>query len=523
MRELLPFLVPACGLLWMVEGAGRLLSSLGRNPGPRTGQASRGRSSPAFVRGALSFIGHGGLTGAFWLGLGCATLWFADYQRPWILPAVGLFWLIIGVRMCLTAFRKRNLDTPANGSASESIPPLRQRRMSGAFWLLVGSLTLWFSDISIGGPPEANAKSTPEKSSLAAIVTQLVDEDFQQRAHVGIVIGAVAMDQEFLSGFGTRVFGSPEPPDADTVFEIGSITKTFTGLLLAKRIDEGTLKLDDRVTDLLPEGWRLSEPATNITLRHLTTHTSGFPRLPSNLLGTARLGRSLFGGDPYRNYSEEQFREALEQVELEFEPGQKHRYSNFAVGLLGFVLATHNGSDYETLLKNDLCKPLGMDRTTITNEPWHDEHLAPGYRSSMKLGTAVTVLGSSAWELPNHLAGAGAIRSTGTDMMKYLKANMGLIDTPIDDAIRLSHTTLYEERKDRAIGMNWIRSLDENIEQEVIWHNGGTGGYRSYLGFTEDCRLGVVVLCNTQNDADALGQRILREMVRQLGTGESPR
>jgi CubicO group peptidase (beta-lactamase class C family) len=369
----------------------------------------------------------------------------------------------------------------------------------------------------------AIAESTPEKSSLAAIVTQLVDEDFQQRAHVGVVVGAVAMDQEFLRGFGTRAFGSPEPPDADTVFEIGSITKTFTGLLLAKRINEGKLKLDNRVADLLPEGWKLSEPAANITLGQLTTHTSGFPRLPSNLLGTARLGRSLFGGDPYRNYSEDQFREALEQVELEFEPGEKHLYSNFAVGLLGFVLATHNGSDYETLLKSDLCKPLGMNRTTITNEPWHDEHLAPGYRSSMKLGTAVTVLGSSAWELPNHLAGAGAIRSTGSDMMKYLKANMGLIDTPIDDAIRLSHTTLYEERKDRAIGMNWIRSLDENIEQEVIWHNGGTGGYRSYLGFTADCRFGVVVLCNTQNDADALGQRILREMVRHLGTGESPR
>ena len=176
--------------------------------------------------------------------------------------------------------------------------------------------------------------------------------------------------------------GGSRAPDGDTVFEIGSITKTFTGILLARRVERGELELDDRVGDFLPEGWTLSDEAGDVTLEHLTTHTSGIPRLPANLLGVGNIFGQAFGGDPYRNYSEEDFRAALADVELNFEPGASREYSNFAVGLLGFLLATHNGTDYETLLKSEILKPLGMTRTTITNDAWHDEHVAPGYRGA---------------------------------------------------------------------------------------------------------------------------------------------
>ena len=306
-----------------------------------------------------------------------------------------------------------------------------------------------------------------------------------------------------------------QPPDADTVFEIGSITKTFTGILLAQRIENGELKLDDHVADLLPEGWSLPESAREITLRHCTTHTSGFPRLPANLLSFSVVSRQLFGGDPYRDYSEEQFRDALATVELESEPGTERSYSNFAVGLLGFVLATQNGSDYETLVTNEICKPLGMHKTVITNDAWHRENMPVKYRSALKLGPAMIALESDEWQLPNHLAGAGAIRSTGRDMMTFLKANMGLISTPFDAAIQRSHQELFQECADKAMGMNWVRSFESDISQNIIWHNGGTNGFKSYLGFTEDHQFGVFALSNTDVDVDVLAVGILKALVQE--------
>jgi CubicO group peptidase (beta-lactamase class C family) len=263
-----------------------------------------------------------------------------------------------------------------------------------------------------------------------------------------------------------------------------------------------------------PEGWSLSKSAREVTLRHCTTHTSGFPQLPANLLGVSGVFRLLFGGDPYRDYSEEKFRHALATVELEFKPGTKSSYSNFAVGLLGFVLARQNGSDYETLVTSKLCQPLGMQRTVITNDEWHRDHMPAEYRSVLKLGPVSFALESDEWRLPNHLAGAGAIRSTGRDMMTFLKANMGLIPTPIDAAIRRSHQELFQFAG-QAIGMNWIRSFESTISQNIIWHNGGTGGFRTYLGFTEDRPFGVFVLSNTAISVDALARAILKALVRE--------
>jgi CubicO group peptidase (beta-lactamase class C family) len=347
-------------------------------------------------------------------------------------------------------------------------------------------------------------------------VTRHVEREFEQHSHVGLVVAAVSKDEEIVLGFGRQRLGSSLLPDADTVFEIGSITKTFTGILLAQQVERGEMKLDDRVSKFLPEGWSLSKAASEVTLQHLTTHTSGFPRLPDNLLGPTSAVGMLFGGDPYRSYSEEEFREALATVELNFDPGSSREYSNLAVGLLGFVLATHKGTDYETLLKREICEPLGMDRTVITNTPWHEEHLAPGYRGALQAGPATLALGSSPWQLPNHLAGAGGIRSTGSDMLKYLKANMGLIHTPLDAAIRRSHQELYQEYPGRAMGMNWIRSKGPSTAQPILWHNGGTGGYMSYLGFTEDGQFGVVVLSNASESVDDLGVGILESLVREF-------
>jgi CubicO group peptidase (beta-lactamase class C family) len=500
-NNLLPIFVAGCGLLFSVLGAWGLLSTFRTSSGLGPARQPTSESSQAVKANVHTFLRMKRRSGILWLCLGVATLWISSDRDSWGVPTLGLLW--------------------------------------GAM--------VYFMGFRLGASPTVVSQPRAQNGRLAEIVTQHVERAFEQNGHIGLVVGAIAKDEEMLLGFGARQvgdshlglivgaiakdeemllgygprqLGDSQPPDADTVFEIGSISKVFTGILLAQRIENGELELDDRIAELLPEGWSLSESASEITLRHCTTHTSGFPRLPANLLGISGMFNLAFvGGDPYRDYSEEDFRDALATVELKFDPGTECRYSNFAVGLLGFVLATQNGSDYETLVTSKIFQPLGMHRTVITNNEWHREHMPAKYRAVCKLGPVRVTMESDEWQFPNHLAGAGAIRSTGRDMMTFLKANMGLIPTPIDEAIRRSHQELFEERTDRAMGMNWIRSFESNISQNIIWHNGGTGGFRTYLGFTEDRQFGVFVLSNTAISVDALAEGILKALVREDAPG----
>jgi CubicO group peptidase (beta-lactamase class C family) len=117
--------------------------------------------------------------------------------------------------------------------------------------------------------------------------------------------------------------------------------------------------------------------------------------------------------------------------------------------------------------------------------------------------------------MPNHLAGAGALRSTGRDMLMFLKANMGLVATPLDAALRRSHGELFSDTDQMTLGMNWIRTFDDDLAQNIVWHNGGTGGFRTYLGFTEDRRVGVFVLGNSAHSVDSLAIEILKSLARE--------
>ena len=518
--DVILFLIPACGLLFSVSGALAIVSAV------RAGRARVGESDPSAMAesAARSILRCRRISGLFWLCVGCSTIWFSGFLTSWdvtsvefVWTLVGLIWAGIGAWQILSTFRRSRQAAVAHAAKCLATKPsARRAQLIGGFAALAGGAAmLSLSGIHVGAAPSVQPVSPPTDNRLVEIVTQHARQAFDQQAHIGLMIGAIAGDEEVLLGFGARQLGDSQPPDADTVFEIGSISKAFTGILLAQSVENGDLELDDRVADLLPDGWSLSESAKDVTLQHCTTHTSGFPRLPGNLLGVTEVFRDHFGGDPYRDYREEQFREALASVDLEFEPGADRSYSNFAVGLLGFVLATRNGSDYDTLLKTRICQPLGMERTTTVADAWQQEHMATKYRSVLRLGPMAFALDSDDWRLPNHLAGAGAIRSTGRDMLTFLKANMGRIETPIDPAIRRSHQQLFEESPDQTMGMNWIRSYKDGVSQNVIWHNGGTGGFRTWLGFTEDHQFGVFVLANTRHDVGDIGNGLVAALVRE--------
>jgi CubicO group peptidase (beta-lactamase class C family) len=316
-------------------------------------------------------------------------------------------------------------------------------------------------------------------------------------------------------GFGRSPATSEHAPQNDTLYEIGSITKTFTALALAREIERGNLRLDQPVAELMPDGIELPKDARAITFRHLTTHTSGFPGQPDNLSFWHSTRKLLAGGNPYADYTEDQFREALRTVELDSKPGTRLAYSNFGMDLLGYVLSRRAGMTYEAYVKREVCEPLGMHDTTVTLTTNQAARFAQGYMGAERHDKMLKAIVMSPWDLPNHLAGSGALRSSASDMLKYLLANMRP-EGSLAKAIRESHRELYREPKRIAIAMNWVLSANKKHDT-IIWHNGRMGGASSYLGFTKDGRVGVVILSNVSTEeTDKLGRQMLDELANPV-------
>ncbi len=327
----------------------------------------------------------------------------------------------------------------------------------------------------------------------AEIRELLIERIDGQKRSVGIVVGVVEPGGRRVVGYGRLATDDPGEPDGDTVFEIGSITKAFTAILLAELVAEGEFELEQPVQRLL--GPDVTVPTRNgaeITLLHLTTHSSGLPRLPSNL-------RPANAANPYADYTVAQLNEFLSSYELERDIGETVEYSNLGAGLLGHALALSQETDYDTLVSARLLEPLGMADTSITLSSSQQERLAIGHSVQLKP--------VANWDLPT-LAGAGALRSTVNDMLTFVEANLGLVESPLHAAMAVTHAPRRDfAPPDMRIGLGWVTRRGHG--RELHWHNGGTGGYRSFLGFDLESQTGVVVLSNSGDGVDDLGFHLL--------------
>ena len=331
-------------------------------------------------------------------------------------------------------------------------------------------------------------QSLPSDSAARALLTQRVLAFADSGKHgSGIVVG-------LLDARGTRRIVAVGV-DGSQVFEIGSITKTFTASLLADMAARGDVRLDDPVAKYLPPSAHVpSRNGKQITLVDLATQSSGLPRLPSNLAPRNP-------ANPYADYSVEQLYAFLSGYELPRDVGATYEYSNLGMGLLGHALALKAGTSYENLVNRRLLTPLGMRETAITLSPALRSRLAPGHDGE---GNVVPN-----WDLPT-LAGAGALRSTALDMLMYLAANLDTTAKPLTRAMRETHTPRRDAGSNMQIGLAW--HILSRPSGNIVWHNGGTGGYRSYLGFDPVRRVGVVLLSNVGNaNVDDLGFHLLDE------------
>jgi CubicO group peptidase (beta-lactamase class C family) len=327
-----------------------------------------------------------------------------------------------------------------------------------------------------------------------SVVLPLLKQRVADGRTAGIVVGLLGPDGSTrILAWGNPGAGQP-PLDGNTVFEIGSITKVFTAALLADMVRRGEVALDDPVQKYLPGGVAMpSRGGRQITLAMLSDQTSGLPRLPSNL-------RPANGSDPYADYTAQRLYEFLSGHTLRRDPGSQYEYSNLGVGLLGHVLALRAGKPYEELLRERIWQPLGMGSTAVT--------LTPPLRARLALGHNPRGGVVPNWEFLA-LAGAGAIRSTAADMLRFLAAQLHPERGPLGRTMALTHAERAPVGSSgMGIGLGWhIRRGDGN---PIVWHNGGTAGYRSFAGFRPGQRTAVVVLTNSGGQgSDDLGFHLL--------------
>lgn len=319
---------------------------------------------------------------------------------------------------------------------------------------------------------------TPLTPSLEEVQSVLADRVERSQQGSGMVVGIIDPSGRRVISHGVLRKGDTAKVDGDTLFEIGSITKVFTALLLADATERGEVSLGDPVTRVAP-GLRMPERGRAITLRDLVTHTSGLPRLPLNLAPKDR-------SNPYADYTVEQLESFLATYALPRDVGAQYEYSNLSGGVLGLVLARKAGATYESLVTSRITALLGMPSTRVQVSPELQQRFASGYGQT---GEPVAY-----WDLPT-LAGAGALRSTANDLLTFVSAALGYSSSSLDRAFRLMRS---EQRPtgmpnvEIAIGWHVFTANGHNI----FWHDGGTGGFRSFIGFDPETHVGVVVLSN---------------------------
>ena len=325
--------------------------------------------------------------------------------------------------------------------------------------------------------PSAGAQGAPTTDERDwtiprdAEIRRLLIERFDGRS-VGVVVGVLEPTGTRIVTYGTSGASDGRALDGETVFQIGSVTKVFTGLLLADMTVRGLVQLEDPAAKYLPAGVRMPQRGRAITLIDLSKHWSGLPSMPTNF--------SLQGQpDPYAAYTEQDLYRFLNEYVPAREPGTQE-YSNVGVALLGRLLARRSGLEYEALLRQRVIDPLGLRSTAISMNAEMGRRMSPGHDRFMQPVDTWNLLAMPA---------SGSLRSTANDLLRFVRFN-------VSDASPLREAMLLQRVPGRALG--WGRSTLGG--DAVYGHEGGKEGYRSAVVFNPRTKTGVVVLMNTRSD-----------------------
>ncbi|SMP75959.1 CubicO group peptidase, beta-lactamase class C family [Neorhodopirellula lusitana] len=331
------------------------------------------------------------------------------------------------------------------------------------------------------------------KIASPLIVNQVVD---------GLSIGYIDGNESGTVHLGVSSDAGKQPDDT-TIYELGSISKVFTGLMLADAAVRGELALDAPAVIDNAAGIRLPTlDGRSIQWVDLSTHRSGLPRLPANMELTSLK-------DPYRLYDSKKAASALASLQLDRKPGQAQEYSNFGVSVLGYLIAQNANMSYQELLRQRIAQPLGMNDCAVEMSAEQEERFTTPHK---QVGSP-----TSAWTFAD-MPGAGGVHASLSDMMRFANAQLRPPTGPLGEAIELAwkqHSAA--DASGSATGLGWMIHGDG----ETRWHNGGTGGSRTAIFINRRINSAVIVLCNTSvsNEIDHLAVQLLQ---LAAGIGHQP-
>ena len=360
------------------------------------------------------------------------------------------------------------------------------------------------------GPLFAAALLLAPPGPTAGGVADAVRPYLDAHPYAAVTVGVSTPAGRAVYGFGSaRPPGEPAAaPDGRTLYEIGSVTKAFTGAVFARLIAEGVVEESDPAAshlppDLAPPVWTDGDGGPRpITMRQLATHTSGLPVQPT--------GIGLFAaftdapGDPYGAFGRKYLARSLRSLAGR-EPGE-HRYSNLGVGLLGHALANVDRGDplaVPELFAVRLTDPLGLTDTAF--------FLSDAQRARFPQTYAADGTPAVPWTFAT-LGACGGLRSTADDLLAFADALLGRGPAggePIAGAFREATEPRATVREGMTVGLCWMTLTPPGGGDPVVWHNGGTGGSRSFLALRPEGGVAVVVLSNCAASVDELGMRLI--------------
>jgi CubicO group peptidase (beta-lactamase class C family) len=339
-------------------------------------------------------------------------------------------------------------------------------------------------------------------STVDSVVKPYLDDS--NNAHTGLIIGTFVDGKKQVFSYGETATGNGQKPTDSTLYQIGSITKTFTGLLLANSLNNGSLDSLKGLSALLPgilPALRYAD--TEINPIHLATHTSALPREPANLKETL-----LDKRNPFANYGESPLLSYLKTEKLTYKPGERYAYSNTGMGLLGYMLTQKRNATYEQLLTQAITSKLGMTDTRTELTPTQARRKITSYANTRP---------TPDFTFQSPLIGAGGIYSTVADMLRYLEANIAPEQTPLAKDMLLAQQPRKID-KFTTMGLGWeIQTIGLGSEElKVFKHSGNTMGTSTFVVFSKEKKIGVVVLANSNTPVEKLGLRVFALMNRSL-------
>ncbi|MCM5661552.1 serine hydrolase [Galbibacter mesophilus] len=311
-------------------------------------------------------------------------------------------------------------------------------------------------------------------TQIPEVVKKEVQYRVRNQINPSIAIGVLDSTGTHYYVHGFKNLEQKVKADENTLYEIGSITKTYTGLLLAKGITEKRMSLKDPANKFLPDSIKLTDKkGVDVTLQSLSTHSSGLPRLPDNLKPKNQM-------DPYANYSRKEMFTFLAHY-IPKSVDKNFSYSNLGVGLLGEILAMERKQSYTASLQNEILSPLKLDNTFLKVSETQTENLAKGYMGTQEVHH---------WHF-KAMAAAGGLKASVKDLLKYGKSYLKN-DSPLATSQKLASTTKFTDQDGNKHGLGWFIN-----EDNIIFHGGGTGGFRTFLAVDKENKRVIAVLTNS--------------------------